>query len=90
MVRAPFPWIPRIAGVPGISSKNADLAAIYVTSALTRFPKRSKKLAWHPMGLHGAQWVANGAKWSRIEAQFDPSKLKGAIGLDWIGLVGLD
>ena len=49
MVRAPFPGIPGIPGIlgipgipripgipgiPGMSTKNADLAAIYVTSAL--------------------------------------------------------
>ncbi len=35
---------------PAASSKNADLAAIYMTSALARFQNR----AWHPMGLHGS------------------------------------
>ena len=34
--------------------------------ALTSSPKTVPKPAWHPMGLHGAQWVTIGAKWSSI------------------------
>ena len=61
---------PAAPAAPVASSKNADLAAIYMTLALAR----SQTRAWHPMGLHGAQWVPIGSKWTPIGAQFDYRK----------------
>ena len=60
MVRAPFPGIPgipqipRIPGIPGIprmNSKNADLAAIYVTSALDPSLQSAPPSGEHPKEL---------------------------------------
>ena len=57
MVRAPFPGIPRIPripvlpGIPRMSSKNSDLAPIYVTSALDPSLQSAPPSGEHPKEL---------------------------------------